>query len=161
MKIELNKVVSLTYTLTKDSHEGETVEVANKEKPLRFIFGQGAMLESFENNLKDLSQGDTFKFKLTASEAYGEYMQENVFAYEKKNFEVDGKIDENIFKVGNVIPFQDKEGHQFNGTINEIKEDSVILDFNHPMAGQDLYFSGEILEIRDATESELDHGHVH
>lgn len=161
MKIEKNKVVSLTYNLRKDSHEGDMVESVNEEVPLEFIFGQGMMLQKFEENLTGMVQGDDFKFELTSQEAYGEYSNENVFDLPKKNFEIDGKIEDGVLAVGNIIPLQDQQGNRFDGTIKEVKDESVVMDFNHPMAGQSLFFTGKVIGIREATAEELDHGHVH
>ncbi|MFO7938714.1 MAG: peptidylprolyl isomerase, partial [Bacteroidales bacterium] len=75
-------------------------------------------------------------------------------------FEVDGKIDEEIIKVGNVVPMQDKDGNKFNGIILEMKDDAIKVDFNHPLAGDDLFFQGEVMEVRDANEEEAKQGFV-
>lgn len=161
MKVENNKVVALTYTLKKDSHEGADVETATDENPLKFIFGSGMMLSSFEANIDGLEVGGDFQFKLEAKEAYGEYNDKNISEIPKGAFEIDGKIEDGLLEVNNIIPLQDPEGNQFNGIVKEIKGDLVVMDFNHPMAGQDLYFTGKIIEVREATKEEIDHGHVH
>lgn len=161
MKVENNKVVALTYTLKKDSHEGADVETATDENPLKFIFGSGMMLSSFEANIDGLEVGGDFQFKLEAKEAYGEYNDKNISEIPKGAFEIDGKIEDGLLEVNNIIPLQDPEGNQFNGIVKEIKGDLVVMDFNHPMAGQDLYFTGKIIEVREATKEEINHGHVH
>ncbi len=161
MKIEQNKVVSLTYDLRKNNHEGQLIESVNSEKPLQFIFGQGMMLPKFEENIAGLENGAEFEFGLSPENAYGEYSDENVFELPKKNFEIDGKIEDGVLKVGNLISLQDKEGNNFDGFVKEIKNETVIMDFNHPMAGQSLFFVGKVIGIRDASAEELDHGHVH
>ena len=74
---------------------------------------------------------------------------------------VHGKIDTNILFEGNMVPMMDREGRRLNGVVKEISADNVKMDFNHPLAGTDLFFKGEITEIRDATEEELSHGHIH
>jgi FKBP-type peptidyl-prolyl cis-trans isomerase SlyD len=66
-----------------------------------------------------------------------------------------------MVKVGNVLPMTDSDGNQMRGSVQEITGEHVRMDFNHPLAGQDLHFAGEVLEIRDATKEELSHGHVH
>ena len=161
MKIEPKKVVSLTYVLRTDGFDGVIVETATTENPLRFIFGVGQMLPMFEANIEGLEEGDTFKFKLAADDAYGQPNPENILDIPIQAFEVDGKRQDDLLQVGNVIPMQDNEGNQFYGEIKEIGENSVKMDFNHPMAGKDLYFVGKVIEVRDATPEELDHGHVH
>ena len=161
MKIEKLKVVSVTYDLRTDGFEGQIVESATEENPLKFIFGIGMMLPAFEAQLEGLEQGDTFQFKLSADDAYGQPNPENILDIPIQAFDVDGKRQNDLLQVGNVIPMQDNEGNQFYGEIKEIGEDTVKMDFNHPMAGKDLYFIGKVIEVRDATPEELDHGHVH
>ncbi len=75
-------------------------------------------------------------------------------------FEADGKLGE-IVKVGNFLPMKDQEGNPLQGLVQEITDEHVRMDFNHPMAGKDLFFSGEVIEVREATTEELEHGHVH
>jgi FKBP-type peptidyl-prolyl cis-trans isomerase SlyD len=70
-------------------------------------------------------------------------------------FETDGEIDENICQVGNEVPMVDHEGNRINGIINEVTGTYIKMDFNHPMAGADLYFSGKILDIHDPSEEEI------
>ncbi len=162
MKIEPKKVVSLTYVLRTDGFDGEIVESANEQEPLQFIFGIGMMLPAFEANIEGLEPGDNFEFKLEANDAYGQRNEENVFDIPLKAFEDEsGKLREDLLKIGNVVPLQDMSGNQYYGEIKKINQESVTMDFNHPMAGKDLYFTGKILEVRDATPEELAHGHVH
>ena len=161
MKIEKNKVVSVTYDLRTEGHEGQIVESATVEQPLRFIYDAGMMLPAFEQNLAGLSEGDTFQFKLSADEAYGQIVPENVIDIPKSAFEIDGKIEDGLLEKDNIIPLQDQQGNRFDGRVEKVNDDTVTMDFNHPMAGKDLYFTGKIIEVRDATPEELDHGHVH
>ena len=158
MKIEKFKVVSVTYDLRTDGFDGQIIESATQENPLQFIFGIGMMLPAFEANLEGLEEGATFKFKLSADEAYGQPNTENILEIPIQSFEVDGKRQDDLLQVGNVIPMQDNEGNQFYGEIKEIGENSVKMDFNHPMAGKDLFFVGKVVEVRDATPEELDQG---
>ena len=161
MKITKDKVVTLTYDLKKDNHEGSNVETADEDNPLKFIYASGMMLQKFEENIKDLEPNSDFQFKLETKDAYGEYEPKNVTEIPKKAFEVDGKIEDGLLVVNNIIPLQDPDGNQFNGIVKAIEGDNVTMDFNHPMAGQDLYFTGKIIDVRDATKEELEHGHVH
>jgi len=62
---------------------------------------------------------------------------------------------------GNVIPMQNNEGQKFNGVVMEVKDDAVKMDFNHPLADDDLSFTGKVIEVRDATGEEKEHGHAH
>jgi FKBP-type peptidyl-prolyl cis-trans isomerase SlyD len=161
MKIEKHKVVTVTYDLRTESHESQIIESATEERPLSFIFGTEMMLPAFEANLAGKEQGDNFQFMLSSAEAYGEASEKNIIDLPRTAFEVEGKVEEGLLVVDNIISLQDPQGNVFDGRVAEIKGDIVTMDFNHPMAGKDLYFTGRIIGVRDATAEELDHGHVH
>ncbi|MDD6210400.1 MAG: peptidylprolyl isomerase [Bacteroidales bacterium] len=156
MKIEANKFVAVSYDLNVgDDKERELMEKATKENPLTFIGGMGMMLDAFERNLNGLSKGDKFEFTLTPEEAYGEYNDEHLIDLPKNLFEVEGKFDTDIVYEGNIVPMLDTNGNRLNGMVVSIGDDSVKMDFNHPLAGETLYFSGEVLEVREATAEEI------
>ena len=155
MKIEKNKFVSLTYKLRLNGADGEMVEETGADRPLEFIFGTGRMLEMFEQKLEGLNPNDEFSFELKADEAYGEVNEEAVVDLPKSLFEVNGIIDDEMLTEGNPIPMQDAHGNRMTGIVIEVNDDVVKMDFNHPLAGDDLFFSGSVLEVRDATEEEL------
>jgi FKBP-type peptidyl-prolyl cis-trans isomerase SlyD len=161
MEITKDKVVSITYELRKDNENGEVVEKVTSENPLTFIFGVGGMLPKFEENLNGMKTGDGFKFGLNSEDAYGPAVENAVVDVPLEVFKVDGQVDNNILQVGNMVPMMDNSGNRLNGKILEIKEEVVKMDFNHPMAGEDLFFTGSVTEVRDATPEELSHGHVH
>jgi FKBP-type peptidyl-prolyl cis-trans isomerase SlyD len=155
MKIDNNKMVSLIYQLHENNASGKILEELKESKPLSFIFGTGRLLPSFEANILSLKSGDSFKFSLEAEKAYGSRREDMVIDVPLSVFENDGKVDENICQVGKEVPMVDGAGNPFYGIINEISAESVKMDFNHPMAGIDLYFSGMILEVREPHEDEL------
>ncbi len=161
MTVSNEKVVTLVYQLRVDNNEGDIVESVKEEKPFVFLYGAGLMLPKFEENLNGLKAGDKFEFILNCEDAYGKATEEAVMDLPKNMFEVEGKIEDGLLAEGNVIPMQNNEGQKFNGVVVEVKDDTVTMDFNHPLAGDDLHFSGEIMEVRDATKDEIDHGHVH
>ncbi|KAF5066791.1 FKBP-type peptidyl-prolyl cis-trans isomerase SlyD [anaerobic digester metagenome] len=161
MVISKNKVVSLTYELKLDNAEGEVVDMADAAQPLVFLYGAGNMLPKFESNLAELKADDNFEFTLSSDDAYGPVIEEAVVDLPIDIFMVDGKIDPDMLFVGNVIPMQDNEGRPLDGTVVSITDDKVKMDFNHPMAGKTLHFTGKILELREATAEEISHGHVH
>ncbi len=158
MKINPNHVVSVTYDLYVDNEEGTEflTESATEEQPLTFLFGVGQMLPKFEENLSQLSTGDTYDFRLSAEDAYGEYDEEAV-----ANLPIDMFKGTEVPEIGSVLPLQDNNGNRFQGQVVSVAEDSVIVDLNHPMAGQELHFKGNILNVRPATQEELAHGHAH
>lgn len=158
MKIAKHTVPSVTYTLVVD---GEVVDMAEKEKPLMFIHGIGMMVPGFESNLEGLEAGAKYEFKLTPDEAYGAYNDEPVVSLPISTFMVDGKVNRDMLNVGQVVPMQDQNGSPLNGTVLEVSDEAVKMDFNHMLAGKELNFTGEILEVREATKEELEHGHIH
>ncbi len=161
MKVEKNKVVTLTYTLRFDDKKGNIIQEVKEEKPFVHLFGNGTLLPTFEANLDGLESDTEFAFGLTPEDGYGNFTDDAIIELEKSIFEKDGKVDEELVKVGNMITMQDQEGRPIDGRVIEIKEDKVIMDFNHPLAGKNLHFSGKVIDIRDASEEELSHGHVH
>ncbi len=161
MNISNNKVVSLTYELKHDNAQGETIEITDKNSPLVFLYGAGMMLPKFEQNLDNLKVNDNFEFTLEAEEAYGPLIEEAVIDLPIDVFMVEGKIDPEMLQVDNIIPMQDNQGNPLEGKIVEVGEETVKMDFNHPMAGKNLHFTGTIIDVRDATEEEVNHGHVH
>lgn len=160
MKIGKNKVVTLNYKLQEATKEGALIQEVNGEDPFAFIFGAEQVLPDFETHLIDKSVGSAFEFGIKSDEGYGPVDPNAVVDLPRNLFETDGVLGE-IVKVGNFVPMNDQEGNPLQGLVKEIKAEHVKMDFNHPMAGIDLYFSGEVTEVREATAEELDHGHVH
>lgn len=163
MKIEKNKVVTLTYELRILDEDGEQnlIETANEEQPMVFIYGMSGLPDQFEDNLNGLNSGESFDFKLDTEDGYGEYKEDAVVDLPKNVFEVEGSVPDNMLEEGNYIPMSDSEGNQLQGRVVEVGDDTVKMDFNHPLAGKELYFKGKVESVREATPEELDHGHVH
>ena len=155
MEINQNKVVAITYTLIVD---GKEADKATEERPLDFIFGTGMLLPKFEENLQGKKVNDTFEFTLTEDEGYGRVNEDAIVELPKKLFEIDGKIEDGLLTPGNVLPMMDSEGNRLNGAIDEVKADTVVMNFNHPLAGAELHFTGKVEDIREATETELTNG---
>lgn len=151
----------MTYTLTEVDESGSMIQEVEKEKPFVFIYGSGFLLPKFEENIAGLEPGAKYAFALASDVAYGPQREDAFMDLDVSIFEIDGKIDENILHVGNDIPMQNDEGHTLMGKVIEISDDKVKMDFNHPLAGIDLFFKGEILDVREATSEEMEHGHVH
>ncbi len=161
MTISNEKVVTLVYQLKVDNSKGDIVETVKEDKPFVFLYGAGFMLPKFEENLNGLKANEKFEFTLKSEDAYGMASEDAVMDLPKNTFEVDGKIEEGLLAEGNVIPMQNNEGQKFNGVVVEIGDENVKIDFNHPLAGDDLHFTGNIIEVREATKEEIEHGHVH
>ena len=151
-----NKYITLAYKLYSiENGEKEFTEEAPAEHPFQFISGLGLTLEAFESQVKDLKKGDKFDFTIKAEEGYGEYDEEHVIDLPKNIFEIEGKFDSERVVEGAVIPLMTSEGQRINGSVVEVKDDVVVMDMNHPLAGCDLNFVGEVTENRPATNDEL------
>lgn len=161
MSISKNKVVSLTYELREDSISGDLIEVVKADQPFVFLFGAGGLLPEFESNLEGKVIGSTFAFQILAANGYGEFDESALEYVPKDIFMIDGKLADDLLQVDRVINLRDQEGHLVRARVAEVGEAEVLLDFNHPLAGVNLHFSGEILDIREATAEEIEHGHVH
>lgn len=161
MVIMKNKAVTISYVLRNG--DNELIEKTTPDHPMAFLFGVGGMLPDFEAHLLGLDEGKTFDFEIKSDRAYGEIDKSAVVDLPIQTFVFDGKLAEDMLVVGKMIPMRNDQNQLIHGKIVEVKkeEDKVIMDFNHPLAGIDLHFTGEILEVRNATEEELSHGHVH
>jgi FKBP-type peptidyl-prolyl cis-trans isomerase SlyD len=155
--IKKNKVITLNYRLKDGDSKGTLIEETYGNKPLVFLYATGGMLPKFEENISGLKQGDKFEFIIEAKEAYGEISEQSIIEVSKAAF----NNDDSLVQLGKSLPMQDKDGNRFDGIIVEIKEESVMMDFNHPLAGVNLAFEGDVVEVRDATEHEIEHGHIH
>jgi FKBP-type peptidyl-prolyl cis-trans isomerase SlyD len=161
MTISNNKVVSLSYVLRVDDQNGEVIETVEASRPLRFIFGTGQLLPKFEDHLQGLAVGASFSFRLSSADAYGNAQEEAVVTIPKSAFEVDGEVDEEMLTVGSALPMMDTQGNRLEGVIVEVRPDEVVMDFNHPLAGDDLFFTGKVEDVREASEEELTQGRGH
>ncbi|CAN5561875.1 FKBP-type peptidyl-prolyl cis-trans isomerase [soil metagenome] len=163
MQIGPNKVVTVSYSLQSSMPGAEKVfvEETGDENPLTFLFGSGQLIPAFETNLSDLTSGSPFSFNIDAADAYGENDAEAIVKVTTEMFKVDGILDLEILKIGNMVPLLDRDGNQLVAKIVAFEDDSVMLDFNHPLAGQNLHFEGKVVDVREATEEELSHGHAH
>lgn len=151
-----NKYITVAYELFTDNDGNkELIEKAPVEHPFQFISDMGTTLDAFEAQIKPLKKGDKFDFTLSVEETYGEYEEERVLELSKDVFKINGHFDKEHIYPGNVVPLMNADGARFNGTIAEVKEDTVIVDLNHPLAGKELNFVGEVTENRDATKDEI------
>lgn len=161
MQIEKNKVVSITYKLSEANNQSEIIQEVEASQPLVFLFGMGQLLPKFEEHLAGKTTGDSYEFTLAHMDAYGPLEAEAVVEIPIDVFMVDGKLAEDMLVVGGQVRLRDQEGRLLQGTVLNRGLETVKVDFNHPMAGKDLHFSGTVTEVREATEEEIAHGHVH
>jgi FKBP-type peptidyl-prolyl cis-trans isomerase SlyD len=154
-EISKHKMVTLTYDLRIDDEQGEVIEQTTPESPLKFLYGAGLMLPRFEEHLQGLSDGEPFTIKLSKEDAYGDVNHEAIVELPKHIFLTDGKFDDKLISVGNTVPMMSSNGQHLNGVVLEVNDDNVKMDFNHPLAGEALFFAGKILEVREPSEDEL------
>jgi FKBP-type peptidyl-prolyl cis-trans isomerase SlyD len=153
MKISDNKVVVLHYAVS-DS-EDTLIDSSYDHSPLAVIQGSHYLIPGLETELVGHEAGDKFEVAVTAENAYGEREDGFVQTVPKAMF---GGIED--LDVGSQLRATTDEGEQ-TVIVIDVQDDEITVDGNHPLAGIDLKFDVEILEVRDATEEELEHGHVH
>ena len=147
MKIENGKQVTLQYVLRAGGPEGEIMEETLPEEPMSFVMGAEPMLAKFEQAILGLSAGDKFTVFIEMADAYGDEDEDLFIEFPKETFIVDGELDEDMFEEGEVVPMKTQEGEEVMGIVDEVKLNSIVIDFNHPLVGEDLHFEGEILEV--------------
>ena len=145
MKIEKNSCVKLAYTLRYDQADGDIIETVSAENPLEAIIGEEDLLEKFEEKIMGLKKGDTFAFTLSAEEAYGNYDEEGIVSIPKAELMED--VEDIQISEGEIVPIETDDGEEMEAVVLEIEGDIVTLDFNHPLAGETLHFSGKIVDI--------------
>lgn len=150
-KIQDGVVVSLAYKLTVD---GETLEEATTDDPLEYLHGANDLLPSLEARLAGKRVGDKLCVTLEPEEGYGEYDPDATEVLGR-----DSLPDE--VEEGMELMLEDNEGNLFEAVVKEITKDTVVLDFNSPLAGKTVTYDVEVVGLRRADEAELAHGHVH
>lgn len=152
-----HKYITVAYELYTDNEKGihELVEKTTVEHPFQFISGMGVALDSFEDRIAALAEGEDFDFVLNVEEAYGPYMEEHVLELDKQMFCVNDHFDKEMVYPGAVLPLVNADGNRFQGLVLEVKENVVVIDLNHPLAGKDLHFKGKVVTSREATDAEI------
>ncbi|MGI9279245.1 MAG: FKBP-type peptidyl-prolyl cis-trans isomerase [Endozoicomonas sp.] len=152
MKITDKKVALIHYTLKNAG--GEVLDSSEGHDPLAYLHGAGNIIAGLESALEEKAAGDKLEVSVEAAEAYGEYDESLVQPIPRTQF------GEHDVEVGMQFHADTAVGPRVV-TITAIEGDEVVIDANHQLAGEDLNFSVEVVEVRDATEEELEHGHVH
>lgn len=155
MTIENHRVVNIHYTLR--SADGEVLDSSEGRDALAYIQGIGNLIPGLEAQLEGKSKGDKVKAVIAPADAYGEYDDQLVHLVPLSGFQ---SADGEQLQVGMQVQVDTGQGHAI-ATVTGIEGDDVTLDLNHPLAGAELHFDVEIMNVREATDEELDHGHVH
>ena len=153
LKIKDGQVVSMEYTLKVDGNVADSSDV---REPLEFVHGAGNIIPGLEREMAGMAVGESKDVVVAAADAYGENDDKAFMDIPR------GELPEDIpVKIGTEIQVQNQAGQPMYARIDRIDEQSVRLNFNHPLAGKELQFSVKVVEIRDATPEEKEHGHVH
>jgi FKBP-type peptidyl-prolyl cis-trans isomerase SlyD len=153
MLVEKKKVVAIHYTLTNKN--GEVLDSSKEEEPLNYLQGFGNIIPGLEEALEGKSKGDEISVSIPPEKGYGLRSDKNVMQVQKSQFEGVEEI-----KLGMEVQSQTEQGVKLY-MVSKIFGDTVILDGNHPLAGETLIFDVKIMDVRDALKEELEHGHVH
>jgi FKBP-type peptidyl-prolyl cis-trans isomerase SlyD len=153
LKIQDGQVVSMDYSLRVD---GEVIDTSDGREPLEFIQGTGSIIPGLERELYGLLIGDSKKVTIAPLDAYGELDAEAYVEVPRVEFPNNIPLEKGI-----EIQVRDQNGQPMYARIDSFTDESIKLDFNHPLAGKTLNFDVTIVGLRDASAEELSHGHVH
>ena len=155
MKITNNTVVTIAYKLYAVDEERELIEETEAGEPFEFLFGHEEVLPGVEKALENLEAGAKFEINLSSDDAFGPEMEDYYHEFPISDFIVDGELDEEVLEEDAIVPMEDEDGNIIYGVVVERKLNTVIIDFNHPLAGEDICFEGEVVGVREATAEEL------
>jgi FKBP-type peptidyl-prolyl cis-trans isomerase SlyD len=147
-------VVSLAYKLTLPS--GEEIDSSDASEPLEYLHGAENIIPGLERQLTGLRVGDAKTVEVSPAEGYGEYDPEEVEVIDRRMLPRDMEL-----RLGMVLAVRDDEGYMNEAYVSAIAPENVTLDFNHPLAGQQLVFDVQVVGLREATPEEIEHGHIH
>ncbi|AZQ61281.1 peptidylprolyl isomerase [Flammeovirga pectinis] len=158
LKITDGLVVSMTYKLYENDANGKFIEEAPKEDPFLFFVGAGGVLPKFEAALLGKKEGEKFQLSLKANDAYGQIVEDyrNVKVDKNAFGFADKEEEEAMLQMGHILSVADQDGDVYDGLITSIGKKDVTMDLNHDLAGKDLFFDGEIIEVREPTKEEED-----
>lgn len=154
MQIQDNAVVSIHYTLTNEA--GDTIDSSAGAEPLAYLHGAANIIPGLEDALAGKAAGDKLNVTVAPAEGYGEHIAELVQEVPSEMFQ---GVDE--VQVGMEFHAESNTGQPIAVTVTKVEDDKVTIDANHPLAGVTLNFDVEVVEVREASAEELEHGHVH
>jgi FKBP-type peptidyl-prolyl cis-trans isomerase SlyD len=154
MKIAKDCVVSIDYRLHLG--DGKTIDESEPGDPLIYLQGHEQVVPGLEKALEGKDVGESLKVTVTPDEGYGDYEPEGVEEVARDEFPPDLEL-----KEGGIVSATDEEGDEVDFLVKEVRPNTVVVDFNHPLAGKTLHFEVTVREVRAATPEELEHGHAH
>lgn len=153
MEIEKDSVVTMHYTLT--SPDGEVLDSSREREPLAYLHGHKNIIPGLENRLEGETSGKSLQVRIPAIEGYGEHDPKKILPATRQQFPPEADL-----QVGMQFQANGPQGPMVV-RVQKIEGEEVTLDANHPLAGIDLTFDVDIVDVRDATYEEIEHGHVH
>lgn len=154
MLIGEKKVVRIDYTLKNAS--GEVLDTSDGGEPLSYLHGAHQIVPGLERELTGMEAGQSKDVVVQPDDGYGQPDPQGIFGVPRAAFPADADL-----KVGDTFMGEDDEGGAVPVRVVELKDDTIVVDANHPLAGETLYFHVDVREVRDATLEELMHGHAH
>lgn len=154
MEIKKDTVVSIDYRLHLG--DGKIIDESEPGDPLVFLQGYDEVIPGLEKAVEGKKAGDTLKAQIPPEDAYGDYEPEGVEEVPREEFPADLPLEE-----GRMVSATDEEGDDVDFLVKEVREKTVVVDFNHPLAGKTLHYEVTVRDVRAATEEELEHGHAH
>ena len=151
--VQKDVVVSMEYTLHVDNEE---IDSSKGQDPLQFLAGHGNIITGLEREMMGMKVGDSKDVVIQPADAYGEFDDQAYMEVPRKDFPTDMEIEE-----GSELTVRDDSGQSRYARIEAIEGDTVRLNFNHPLAGDELHFNVKVVGLREPTSEELEHGHVH
>ncbi len=149
MQISKHKVAGINYTLR--DNDGNVLDSSEGRDPLYYLHGEGNLIPGMEEGLEGKQEGDKFELRVSPDKGYGE-----------RDPDLVQEVPRSAFGTQDVRPgMQFQANHGQVVTVTQVGSDQVTIDANHPLAGQELNFDVEVVEVRDATTEEIAHGHVH
>ncbi|GAB4380030.1 MAG: peptidylprolyl isomerase [Calditrichia bacterium] len=154
MPIQPNQVVTIHYTV-KDE-DGQILDTTKNQEPFSYLSGRNQILPKLEEKINEMVIGSKAETTLAPEDGYGEYREDAVQTIKRSEFPENTELKEGMRFMANT-----PDGRQMPLTIKEIDGDNVTIDFNHALAGKTLTFDIQLVDVRDATQEELEHGHAH
>ena len=154
MQIANDSVVSIEYRLHLG--DGKTIDESDPGEPLVYLHGHEQIVPGLEKALEGKKVGESLKVTVTPEDGYGEYDPDGVEEVPREDFPPDMELE-----AGGVVSATDEEGDEVDFLVKEVRPKTVVVDFNHPLAGKTLHFEVTVREVRAATTEELEHGHAH
>jgi FKBP-type peptidyl-prolyl cis-trans isomerase SlyD len=154
MEITKDRVVSIEYKLHLG--DGKLIDESDPGDPLVYLHGYEEIVPGLENALAGKKAGDSLKVQVKPEDGYGEYDPDGVEEVPREEFPPDMELEE-----GGVVTATDEDGDDVEFLVKKLNEKTVVVDFNHPLAGKTLHFEVSVREVRAATAEELEHGHAH